>query len=218
MLGLVGGCLRGIVALVLLAGIAVFAFLNRDRLREMWQDARGVVVAAPVEPSAALADDAQRKLDALAAGEISTTALTEPELQSLLRYRYRALLPAFVDSPDVQLDGGRIRVSGKVPLDRLPQIEGLGQAASLLPDTTDVTLTGQLLPLEGGRVALGVDELTVSRIPLPQRLLGPVLERLGRTDEAGLPPDAIALPLPGGAGSAYVRGDSLVLIGPAGAN
>ena len=212
MLGLVGGCIRGIVALVLIAGIAVFAFLNRDRLRGLWQDARGVVVEAPLEPSPELADAAQRKLDAMGDGAGGTTVLSETELRSLLRYRYASLLPAFVDSPDVELDEGRVRITGRVPLDRMPRIDGIGQAASLLPDTTDVTVTGQLLPLESGRIALAVDELTVSRIPLPQRLVNAALERLGRQDEPGLPDDAIALPLPAGARAVYVRGDSLVLI------
>jgi hypothetical protein len=172
-----------------------------------------VVVAEPVEPSPALADAAQRKLDALSSGVAGTATLTETELRSLLRYRYASLLPAFVDSPDVELDGGRIRVTGRVPLDRMPRFEGLSQAAALLPDTTDVAVTGQLLPLEGGRTALGVDEMTVSRIPLPRRMVGAALERLGRVSEPGLPSDAIALPLPAGTRAAYVRGDSLVLIG-----
>ena len=48
---------------------------------------------------------------------------------------------------------------------------------------------------------------------LPCRMVGAVLSRLGRRDEAGLPADALALPLPAGATNAYVRGDSLVLVG-----
>lgn len=213
MLGLVAGCLRGIVALVLVAALAVVAYLNRDRLIDMWHDMRGVAVTAPQQPSPELAEDAQDKLDALADGSAQTATLTEVELQSLLQYRYTALLPGFVDSARVELDGDRIRVTGKVPIDRLPDVEGLSQAAALLPDTTDLSVTGQLLPLTAGRVALAVDEVSVSRIPLPDRLIGAALERLGRRDEAGLPRDAIALPLPGGAVNAYVRGDSLVVVG-----
>jgi hypothetical protein len=38
------------------------------------------------------------------------------------------------------------------------------------------------------------------------------LRRLGRKDEAGLPADALSLPLPPGADAAYVRGDSLVFL------
>lgn len=213
MLGLVGGCLRGIVALVLVAALAVVAFLNRDRLMDMWQDVRGVAVTAPEKPSPELAERAQRKLDALGDGSAQTATLTEVELQSLLQYQYTGLLPGFIDSVRVELEDDRIRVTGRVPIDRLPDVEGLSQAAALLPDTTDLTVTGQLLPLTGGRVALAVDEVSVSRIPLPDRLVSTALRRLGRRDEAGLPADAIALPLPAGAINAYVRGDSLVVVG-----
>lgn len=213
MLGIVGGCLRGVVALILLLVVAVVGFLNRDRLLELWTDVRGLAETPAVQPSPELAAQAQSRLDSLENGELRAAALTEVELQSLLRYRYATLLPAFVDSPSVELDDGRLRITGRVPIDRLPDVEGLSQAAALLPDTTHVAVTGQLLPLGSGRVALAVDEVSVSRIPLPDRMVGAVLSRLGRRDEAGLPADALALPLPAGATNAYVRGDSLVLVG-----
>jgi hypothetical protein len=54
--------------------------------------------------------------------------------------------------------------------------------------------------------------VSAQRFPLPARLVPGALERLGRTDEPGLPPDAIALPLPPGVAAAYVRRDSLVLL------
>jgi hypothetical protein len=84
--------------------------------------------------------------------------------------------------------------------------------AALLPDTTEVTVRGQLLPLDGGRVAFAIDEVTAAHIPLPRRIVPAALERLGRRDEPGLPRDALALPLPPGAAGAYVRADSLVLL------
>jgi hypothetical protein len=120
-------------------------------------------------------------------------------------------MPGFVDSARVQLDGERVRLSGRVPLDRLPSPGALGEVAAVLPDTSDITLTGTLLPLPGNRVALGVDQVTAARIPLPRRIVPAALERLGRTDEPGLPPDAIAIRLPSGVSAAYIRNDSLVL-------
>ena len=213
MLALMGGCFRGVVILLVIGGLAVFGFLNRDRLSDVWHDVRGVTAAAPEVPTRELADAAQQKLYALERGDAGSVSLSTAELQSLLQYNYATLLPSFVDSPRVELDGDRIRVRGRVPLDRLPDVAGMSDAAALLPDTTDVAVTGQLLPLGTGRVALGVDDVSVSRIPLPDRLIAPALRRLGRTDEASLPPDALALPLPPGADGAYVRGDSLVLVG-----
>lgn len=204
------GCLKALLGMVLIAGLAVFAFINRDRLTEIWRSVRGVEVVA--EPSPELAREAVAKLEQLKSGESRNVALTEIELQSLLLYKYRQLLPAFVDSPRVRIENGKIEVEARVPVERLPQLTELGEAAAFLPDTTEVGVTGSILPLGGGRIALAVDQVRAARIPLPKRLVPAALRRLGRKDEAGLPADALALPLPPGADAAYVRGDSLVFL------
>ena len=212
MFRLVGGCLKLVILLVLLCVALVFGWLNRDRLRTWWADARGVATAPVLAPSPELAQAADDKLAQLQSGEERSIALSGVELESLLRYRYSALLPAFVDSAKIELRDGRIRVSGRVPVDRLPRVDELGDAAAFLPDTAELLVVGQLLPLDSGRVALAVDEVSAARIPLPARLVPGALTRLGRVDEPGLPADALALPLPPGAAAAYVRGDSLVLL------
>ena len=97
-------------------------------------------------------------------------------------------------------------------MDKLPRVEELGEAATFLPDTSELTLTGSLLPLDSGRIAVAVNQVTAAKIPLPRRLIPGALRRLGRTDEPGLPADALALRLPFGASGAYIRNDSLVLL------
>jgi hypothetical protein len=210
------GCLRRIIVLVLLLALLAGGWLYRDRLRELWREVRGQPALVVVLPSRELADAADAKLEALRTGAADRAALSEVELQSLLAYRYAGVLPGFVDSAVVELDDDRIRLRADVPIDRLPSVSELGEAASFLPDTSELTLTGSLLPLPGERVGLAINEVTVARIPLPRRLVPAALRRLGRRDEAGLPADAIPLPLPSGATSAYIRGDSLVLIGRGG--
>src|SRR5690606_37298180 len=106
----------------------------------------------------------------------------------------------------------QLRLRARVPIDKLPRVDGLAEAAAFQQDTTDLTVAGRLLPLGQGRVAFGVDDVSASRIPLPDRLISSALSRIGRRDEAGLPADAIALPLPVGAGSAYIRNNRLVLV------
>lgn len=207
------GCLiRSMVTAALLVVLAVFAFLNRDRLRSAWQGLRGQEEEVVVVPSRELADAANAKIQRLKDGSADRVALSELELQSLLQYRYRELLPAFVDSPKVALDGSRIEVKARVPVDRLPQISELGEAAGFLPDTTELSVRGELLPLQNRRVALAVDQVRAARIPLPQRLVNGALQKLGRKDEPGLPPDALAIRLPAGADAAYVRNDSLIFL------
>src|SRR5690606_21309938 len=212
MLGPARGCLRLIIIAGALLILGFLWFTRGDELRSLWNELTGSTPTATA-PSQELADHAQAKLDDLQAGRIRAASFGAVELQSLLMYEYQGLLPAFVDSPRIELDASRIIVKGRMPIDRLPNVEGMSQAAAILPDTTDLALTAQLLPLSTGRVALAVDAITVSRIPLPERLSAPALARLGRREEPGLPPDAVAIPLPPGATNAYVRGDSLVLVG-----
>lgn len=203
--------MRRLLSLVLLVGFAFLAWQYRDSIRAVWRDVRRVEAAQV--PSAELAGAAQAKLAVLSDREASErVALTEAELQSLLQYRIASFLPAYIVAPRVELKGGRIRILAQVPTERFPRVEELGEVMGFLPDTTEVAVTGQLIPLGRGRVGLAVDEVTAARIPLPRGLVPTMLQRLGRKDEPGLPPDAIALPLPAGAAGAYVRGDSLVFV------
>ena len=139
-----------------------------------------------------------------------------PELQALLRSRFAPALPAWLDSTRIRLEGDRIRLSGRVPLDHLPQVRDLGQVAGLLPDTSEVAVTGQVIPLSRGRVALAVDQVTAAHIPLPRRLIPDVLGRMKKPGDT-TPSDALSLPLPRTISSAYVRNDSLILLSGAGA-
>lgn len=206
------GCLKTIVGLFFVLVLAVVVFLNRDRITGAWNDLRGGKEDTELGPTPELADVAADKLTNLRDGEVTSVALSENEVQSLLQFKFRQLLPAFVDSPRVELKDGKVTVSGRVPVDRLPQINELGEAAGFLPDTTEVGVTGQILPLSGGRVALAVDQVRAARIPLPRRLVPGALRKLGRKDEPGLPEDALAVRLPSGVDAAYVRGDSLVFL------
>jgi hypothetical protein len=205
------GCARRVVTLVILLLVLGAAFIFRDRLRTAWQDLRGTrqheLVASPE-----LAESAERKLAALRDGSADHATLSALELESLLAYRYQGVLPGFLGTPGIELQGERLRLRARVPVDMLPDIEGLGAAAAFLPDTAELTVTGRLLPLQPGRVAFAVDDVSAQRFPLPRRLVPGALQRLGRRDEAGLPQDAMALPLPPGAASAYVRRDSLFLL------
>jgi hypothetical protein len=202
--------MRTIVFILFVLVVALAAWRFQEPLRNALANVRGDRGRA-AEASPELAAAADRKLDALASGETRLIALGGPELQSLLQYQYAQVLPAFVDSPRVDIRRGRLRVRGRVAVENLPRIGGIGDAASFLPDTAELAVTGQFMPLGDGRVALGIDEVSTGMIPLPRRFLPGLLRQLGRRDEPGLPEDALALPLPSGASTAYLRGDSLYL-------
>lgn len=207
--------MRRVFTLLIIIGGVALAWHYRDSLVGAWREFAGREAAA-AGPSAALAESAQAKLGKLSGPKPEgSVALTETEVQSLVQYRVAGFLPSYVVAPHVELRDGRIRVSAQVPTNRFPRVEELGDVIGFLPDTTEVTAVGQLIPLDGDRVGFAIDEISAARVPLPRGLIPAVLQRLGRKDEPGLPADALALPLPAGAKGAYVRGDSLVLIGSA---
>jgi len=198
--------------LAVLVALGSVAYLNRDRIFGMIGSIRRASAVEETGASEELAQRAGMKLDDLESGREPLVALSGNELQSLLTYRFPQLLPPFVDSPTIELKDDRILVTARVPIENMPNLSELGDAAGFLPDTTEVGMTGSILPLDSGRVALAVDDVSASRIPLPDRLIPGALRRLGRKDEPGLPRDALAVPLPPGATAAYVRGDSLYLL------
>lgn len=215
MLATLRGCLGRIVFLAIVMAALVAGFVYRDRVRAAWAALRGETAAAarggPVA-SPELATAAQDKLDAVVRGDQAEAVFGVAELQSLLEFRYRDVLPAFIDSPRVEITDGRVRLGMRIPVDRFPGARGLGELAALLPDTTDLLIRGALLAAEDGKVAFAVDGVTAHSIPLPRRLVPGALEMLGRQDAPGLPDDAIAVPLPPGTRAAYIRGDSLVIL------
>jgi hypothetical protein len=212
-----GGCLRRMIAAVVIVALLAGAYIYRQRLQGAWQDLRGTR-QQEVTASPELAGVAEAKLDALRDGTSDYAALSAVELESLLQYRYQAAVPAFLGVPTIELQGERIRLRARVPVDKLPNVEGLGEAAAFLPDTTELSVAGRLLPLGAGRIAFAIEDVSAQRFPLPRRMVPRALERLGRRDEPGLPADAMALPLPPGIQAAYVRRDSLVLLARPAAN
>ncbi|MGH7501867.1 MAG: hypothetical protein ACREL7_08935 [Longimicrobiales bacterium] len=215
------GCLRRLIALAIVLLVLGAAYVYRDRLGHLWAQARArfggeAPVAAGPQVSEEIAQEAERKLEAMAQRESDRTALSGIELESLLVYRYRQLLPAFVDSPRIEIDASRVRLRMRIPVDRIPQSAEFEDIAPFLPDTADIAVSGQLIPAGDSTIAFAVDELRAQHIPLPARLVPGALEMLGREDAPGLPADAIALPLPKGVRAAYFRADSLILLSVAG--
>jgi len=96
-------------------------------------------------------------------------------------------------------------------LGSFPDLPDLGPILGILPDTLDVAFEAALMPFGNGRAALLIHHLEASRIPLPRRFIPDILTAVGRTNQPGLPPEALLVPLPSGLGSAYILTDSLIL-------
>ena len=205
------GCLGKLIALALVLVVAVALWIFREPLLERARGAFGREEAPPT--SLELADRATGKIERLVGGESRMISLSEEEVQALLQNRLRTFLPTYVLEPSIELDGERVVMSARLPVDEVPQLrDELGPAAGFLPDTTAVSASGHVIPYDETHVALAFDEMSVARVPLPKRMIPNVVARLRRSPQPDLPPDALALPLPAGVRAAYVRADSLVLV------
>ena len=208
------GCLRRILAVVVLLALLVAAWIFRDQLLGLWQGLRDG--DEPEIASPALAERAERKLATLNEPDPpARVALSSAELQSLVAYRMVESLPPFILDPVVTVEEGDLRVSARVPTDEVAGVGGIGgsdEILAMLPDTTEVEAKAHLIPLGTGRVGLAVDEVTAASIPLPSRVIPRILESVGRRDEASLPAQALAVNLPAGVAGVYARGDSIIFI------
>jgi hypothetical protein len=201
-----------IVLVLFVIVVAVAAWRFHGPLTDALDRLRGGDFDSAGEATPAMADAAERKLECLSEGTCAEVALSALELQSLLQFRYTQLLPAFIDSARIDLSDDRMRLRGRIPAERLPVVRGLDPSA-ILPDTAELFVQGRLEPLQPGRVGFVIDQVNAARVPLPGGMVPPLLRSVGRADEPGLPDNGIGLPLPYGATSAYLRGDSIHLRG-----
>lgn len=205
--------MRRVVSLLVVVAAVVVAWYHRAELQGFWSEFRAVVGGEPQEPSRALAESARAKLDRLAEEDPpERVVLSEAEVQSLIQFGPRSAIPDYVVSPVVRFERDRVHLRALVATAHFPKAEELGEVIGFLPDTAEVAAVGQLIPLPGPHVGLAIDEISAARVPLPRGLIPVVLRRMGRTDQPGLPPDALSLPLPEGATAAYVRNGTLVLV------
>jgi hypothetical protein len=190
-----------LVGLVLIVLVAVGAWIYGTRFG---------AAAEPAEVSPEAAASAEAKLERMREKH-EEVRLSGVELTSLFRYRYPQALPGVVGTPSVAFSGDTVRLTGQLAADQLPDVKELNAVRDLLPDTTPVVVTGQLAPLADRRASFQVAGVQVAGIPIPSRIYGSVLERLGRHDEPGLAANAIAFPLPLDVASVRVDEGHLVL-------
>lgn len=194
-----------VVAGALLIALFGAGWLFRDSLSELLGIRR-----EPVEVSAEAATLAEEKITMLRE-EGEPAKLSDIEASSLLRYRSPPWLLQRVRDPSVVFGTDTVRLSGTVATADLPSHPDLDRVRMILPDSSLVEVTGRVRPLASGRLALEVSGVEFAGIPVPDRYFPAVLERLGRRDEEGLGPTAVAIPLPSGIGSVRVERGSLVL-------
>ena len=207
MLRFLGGCMGRLLAMALTVAVLVLAWYNRHEIVALAE----TVLGREPEVSERVADAAAARLEGLGEDGVTRVALHAPEIQSLIDYRWAPLVPETVVRPRVALGQGRLTVEGDVATARFGRIAELREILPFLPDTATLRAVGSFVPLDDDHVSLEIHELGAAGVPIPSRLIPPILARF-RAD--GLPdagPNALALPLPSRVGNVYVSGDSLVV-------
>ncbi len=162
-------------------------------------------------PTQALADSVVERVQAFRRSGDGELALGGREVTSVLRYSIPGLIPSGIRDPNVDFGDGRVHLTARVVLSEFPDLPDLGRVLGILPDTLNVVVEAALVPFGEEESALLVHSIEASRIPIPRRLFPEILRAMGRVDRPGLPPEALAVPLPAGLESAYILTDSLIL-------
>jgi len=211
------GCLRtslGALALmVLVTGIAYAGWRWGPEVFPRLEQVLGIDASGDPPPSPGLAEETLDRFEAFRTGVSGERIqFRGDELSSVLRYSLPGILPPGVEEPLVSLEEGRIELQARVVIGGFPELARLEEIAGLFPDTVTIRMTGAVLSFGEDEVALHVQRVEAARIPLPDRLIPRILAALGRTDREGLPPEALAFPLPRGIASAFIDSDRLVLV------
>jgi hypothetical protein len=197
------GFLTSLIGIVGLLALATWVF--KDRIPGLAQPRAQEVEG--IGPAAAQA--AQDKLQRLRESG-DTIHMTEAEFTSLIRYHLPGLAGPLID-PSVDFVDNTFSLNGRYPKDQIPDVPEIRPAMSILPDTADVVLQGELRTLAPGRVALRVTSGSFARIPLKRVFITTALSRFGRRDEPGLQSDEYLFTLPEGVQTARVEDGVLVL-------
>lgn len=171
------------------------------------------VAGVEPEPTPELAERALHRFERLRSGQgPDRAAFGAIELSALVRHAFPGVVPPGVEEPTVELSGGRVRLSARVAVSAFPRLPRLEEVAGLLADTVRIRMDGSLVSFDPRYLALVVDRVEASRVPIPSRMIDDVLAGFGRRRPDGAPPHALAIPLPKGLRGAFVQGDSLVVL------
>ncbi len=211
-MSVVRGCLAQVGCLSLVLGAAVVAWLLREpagHAVQRWLGPPGPPAPVVIRVAPEVADSAEKKVGRLRGD--SEVVWTLAEAQSWVTYRVEPALPDYVDDVRVTFLESALRLSARVEARRVPGADALGPIAELVGDTAEVDVVGRLDGVGAGRGVLFVDRVLVSGVPLPDPVRDRLLAPLRSSRDEGLPPHALAFPLPRPAWDVAVRDGQLVM-------
>lgn len=198
---------------LLVAGV-VAGWLARDEIATYVSAVVGRS-EAPLEAASShppdLARRAEEKIVALGQGELDEATLDADELNAWIEYGLRGFFPSYVSDVAATIEEERLVLAGRVALQEVPGIDGLGTWVALLGDTARVSFGGRLDGLRPGTGIYTVDDVQVGALPLPAAMRDQLLAQLKRGSNGDLPANVVAFELPRFVTDIGVREDQIVL-------
>lgn len=195
---MIGGCLKGVGCLVVLAVVAVVGWMTRDmwwtRVTGRQPETQVTWTPVSVEPAAS----ARQRVTALSRpGGAVYANLTPAEVAAMILAESGGRLPASVSDVEAAVIDERLSVRATVDLSDLRGVEGLGPLREFLTGKQRVTLTGSPSVAAQGQGRFRVDELKVGELSIPKRMISRVLAQIDRNDAtSGEDQPTISFPLP----------------------
>ena len=199
------GCLGLIIALGL-------GYIYRDRLeaegRRILDRIQGIVPSSEGRPALSSLESATAKVDSLNGWRADSVVLSPSEFASLVGNGMDRELRSRLDSLEVELLDGEIRVSARLHTDRLPR-EIVGPLGGALRPTEPVRAAGPVRVIRPGMGEWRVRTFSIGEFPIPDEmvpgLLGRALGDPGRT--------SVPVKVPEGIRSIRVRPGAATLYG-----
>ncbi len=205
------GCITLPFRLALLALLLVGAYLgwrNRDRIAEML-GVRPTVAVAPESrgrPTGRGLARAIEKVDSLNGWRADSIVLSAGEMASLVGAGLPAVVRRDIDSLQVELLEGAIRVRGKIRTEGLPR-EVLGPFAGALRPWEPIAVGGAVDIVSPGRAEWTVTEFQVRDFKFPAEMVPRMMDFLSRQETRG----RLAVVVPQGIGRVRVHSNGVTL-------
>ncbi|MFN8572254.1 MAG: hypothetical protein U0132_09360 [Gemmatimonadaceae bacterium] len=192
------GCLRRIGCLVLLAVLAVCAWIFRDRWMPMVVGDRRPVAATwePVTPAReAKARDALQSLGQKS-GPVFTN-LKAADLAAVLLDGSAGGLPASVQGAEATVEGDQVHLRATIDLDDIKGLDILGPFGDFVGKRERFELGGTLDVVSPGVGEYRVESARIGDLPIPKQAIPKLLQRLQRgVRPPGLAPNGVPFKLP----------------------
>jgi hypothetical protein len=203
------GCL-GVIALLAVGWLYRDSVVREARglLARVWAPSALPGASARGRPGTRALAAAEAKIDSLNGWRTDSVVLTPPEVASLMG---NGLSPAFrreLDSLEVELLDGEVRVRARLRTDRLPR-DLVGPLALALRPHEPVEATGPLRVIRPGAGVWAVRSFRIRDVPVP----GPAVKRMVARAIDGADDGTVPWKVPAGVRAVRIRPGAAILYG-----